>query len=524
MAISDNYLPLRQIGNGVTTQFSANWAVLAASYLAIFFEDITTGLQTAVTTGFTLAFDSSGFTVTFSVAPPSTVYVVIGRAVVLDQTDPYKTSKGFQGEVVEASFDKLTAITQDIGDGLNRTLTFPLGDTSTAQLTSAQLRANKVLGFDANGAIQYLAPVVTISGQPIMSYQAGPFGLPSSYDYLAGDWGSMFNRLTSSGDATDTLSSALPFGWYAYIYNRMTSDTVYLTAPSGSIYYGNLINGAPYPVYPGEVVLVMAVGTGNFEIVNKMQHKPRRRLLANTNLYVSTAGSDSNKGTQANPFLTIQKAINTVSQDIDLNGFTATINLADGTYAGGGSVTQPWVGGGPSSVIINGNSGTPANVILSGGITVDGQGTGLSLQNFRLATANAGILAQTGGQVTCGAGMIFGANTNYALIAQFGGRIYMNSSYTVNGGGFYHAYANNGMILLNSGITVTFSGTPAFGAQTASSLLGGLIQAPGVTFSGAATGTRYSAITNGVINTGGGGANYFPGNVAGSTATGGQYV
>jgi hypothetical protein len=41
--------------------------------------------------------------------------------------------------------------------------------------------------------------------------------------------------------------------------------------------------------------------------------------------------------------------------------------------------------------------------------------------------------------------------------------------------------------------------------------------------SGGATGKRYVAELNGVINTFGGGANYFPGNVAGTTATGGQY-
>jgi hypothetical protein len=45
-----------------------------------------------------------------------------------------------------------------------------------------------------------------------------------------------------------------------------------------------------------------------------------------------------------------------------------------------------------------------------------------------------------------------------------------------------------------------------------------------VTFSGNATGARYSALLNGVLYTGGGGANYFPGNAAGSTGSGGQYL
>jgi hypothetical protein len=41
---------------------------------------------------------------------------------------------------------------------------------------------------------------------------------------------------------------------------------------------------------------------------------------------------------------------------------------------------------------------------------------------------------------------------------------------------------------------------------------------------GSSSGTRYSATLNGVINTSGGGATAFPGNVAGSTSSGGQYA
>jgi hypothetical protein len=45
-----------------------------------------------------------------------------------------------------------------------------------------------------------------------------------------------------------------------------------------------------------------------------------------------------------------------------------------------------------------------------------------------------------------------------------------------------------------------------------------------VTFSGAGTGKRYSVNENSVIETGGSGASYFPGDVAGSAANGGQYL
>ena len=44
------------------------------------------------------------------------------------------------------------------------------------------------------------------------------------------------------------------------------------------------------------------------------------------------------------------------------------------------------------------------------------------------------------------------------------------------------------------------------------------------TFSGSATGKRFEATVNGVIYSSGAGASYLPGNAAGTTATGGQYI
>jgi len=136
MSISDNYVPIRQLGNGVTTNYSGSWAVLASAYLKVYWEDAITGVQTLKLLGthYNLVFDASGFTVTFlpSFIPTSAEYVVIGREVTQDQNSPYKTSKGFQGDVIENSFDKLTAITQDLADGISRSFKVPLGSVISA--------------------------------------------------------------------------------------------------------------------------------------------------------------------------------------------------------------------------------------------------------------------------------------------------------------------------------------------------------------------------------------------------------
>lgn len=132
MAISDNYAPDISLGNGVTTQFSGNWKVLNADYFKAALQSVATGIQTPLNQGsdYTLVFDDDGYEITLAVAPTSANYVVRYREVALDQTDPYRTSKGFQGKVIEDSFDKLTAIDQDQQDQIDRSLKFQVGSSA----------------------------------------------------------------------------------------------------------------------------------------------------------------------------------------------------------------------------------------------------------------------------------------------------------------------------------------------------------------------------------------------------------
>lgn len=135
MAITDNYVPLKQLGNGSTVNYSANWNPISAASLRVFLEDVATGVQVlqVLGTNYTIvSLNASGWQIQFTVAPPNTKYVVVGRAVPIDQTTPYKTSTGFQGLDEENSFDKLTAIAQDLQDQVDRSLKFQLGSSAAA--------------------------------------------------------------------------------------------------------------------------------------------------------------------------------------------------------------------------------------------------------------------------------------------------------------------------------------------------------------------------------------------------------
>jgi hypothetical protein len=131
MSISNNYAPVKQLGNGVTVAFSGSWKLLNKTYLRVYLESVATGVQTLQVEGtnYSVTFNDAGFIVTMNVAPTAANYIVIGREVDLTQTDPYRTSKGFQGQKIEDSFDKLTAIEQDQDDQIQRSLKFKLGSS-----------------------------------------------------------------------------------------------------------------------------------------------------------------------------------------------------------------------------------------------------------------------------------------------------------------------------------------------------------------------------------------------------------
>lgn len=137
MTISDNYSPDVSLGNGVTTVFTGSWSPQVAVAMVVELVDQTTGDRVTQTQGvdYSLTFTDAGYTVTFLIAPPpSGQDVVRSREIPLTQNNPYTTAQGFEGDVIEDSLDKLTAITQDLGDNESRTPKFATG-SSTSDIT-----------------------------------------------------------------------------------------------------------------------------------------------------------------------------------------------------------------------------------------------------------------------------------------------------------------------------------------------------------------------------------------------------
>lgn len=261
--------------------------------------------------------------------------------------------------------------------------------------------------------------------------------------------------------------------------------------------------------------------------------QPQRwRLTGSVTVYVDlTNGADTNDGLASgsgNALQTIQAAANMVWKQFDLNAQAVTIQLAAGTYTTGVTFTGVPVGQG--TVTLSGDTGTPSNVIISTtsaiGITAV-SGAQVNVQGLKLQTTTSGSCILASGQgsyVGLTNAMEFGTAAAAHMYAFSGGRIVVSANYTINGNCATHWAADGiGSIVQCSSRTVTISGTPAWSSQFAQAFHLAAITAPGNTFSGSATGKRYTASLNGVIRVDGAASTYFPGDSAGSTATQGLY-
>ncbi|WP_291167030.1 DUF2793 domain-containing protein [Hyphomicrobium sp.] len=253
---------------------------------------------------------------------------------------------------------------------------------------------------------------------------------------------------------------------------------------------------------------------------------PREVLTANRTYYVSTTGSDStNDGlSTGSAFATLQKAEN-VARTIDFNGFTVTVSIGDGTYTAGVTVGQKVGQAGPANYRFTSTSADATKVTISTTSTSCFTGNApftVDRVTMQTTTSGSGIWMQMAGLVQFGT-VIFGACATYCLNATApGAKIQCTGAFTIAGNTGAFAVAADGSQIQCESTTITLTGTLAISMFVLATRLGGILMRA-LTFSGSATGLRYSATLNGTIETGGGGASYFPGSSAGSVATGAQY-
>ncbi len=260
----------------------------------------------------------------------------------------------------------------------------------------------------------------------------------------------------------------------------------------------------------------------------------RTKLTANRTYYVRTDGNDSNTGladSAGGAFLTIQKAIDTTAS-LDCSLYDITIQLGAGTYTLTATISLKNIVG-AGAVTIIGDETTPTNVVLdfqssSNGFSANGIYTVYKLKGFKIysstSTATYLIHAHRSPAKIELQNLNIGAGAVQPIRSADGGGISITGNYTISGGATANHWTGVAGLFRCQFVTITLTGTPAFGNCFVAADYGSVFIVNVITFSGSATGARYSVSANGVLYTGGGGADYFPGDSAGASATGGQYV
>lgn len=244
-------------------------------------------------------------------------------------------------------------------------------------------------------------------------------------------------------------------------------------------------------------------------------------LTAPRTYYVRTDGSDTNSGladTAGGAFLTIQRAVDVIASTLDNNGHAVTVSVAAGTYSAALRL-KPTRGHG--TCYIDGLSGTPSAVHISvtsaSAIQQVQPGAGSWLVRYlkvSAATSGYGIVAlgcSIGAQ-----GVVFGACASGHIYAANGGAVQIITNATVEGAAPYWARCVYGGAVQASGTTLTITGTPAFSQAFIFGDYGGQFAMDGMTFSGTATGKRYTLQRRSAFF-GSASTTYLPGNVAGTT-------
>ena len=259
---------------------------------------------------------------------------------------------------------------------------------------------------------------------------------------------------------------------------------------------------------------------------------PREVLAADRTYYVRTDGSDANSGlvnSAGGAFLTVQKAVDVIAATLDIAGYTVTIQIGDGTYTGNVVVKNAVGFAAAGNLVIQGNAATPANVLISTS-THNFSATGLyavwDIKDLKLVNSSGNGLRAIGSYLRF-SNLDFGACTAQHISAQDDGVVEAIGNYAVSGNSTIHFGGSTRGVFKANARTITFSNSPAFSNAFVHVGIGaGLARVDSMTFTngGTVTGQRYNVAANGVIFTNGGGANYLPGNAAGASATGGQYL
>jgi hypothetical protein len=162
------------VGNGVTTSFAFAFKVFSKNDIKLTKTLIADGSQTfpvldSSPTGFSVSLNADqdnnpGGTVTYPISGTpmdSASNLVISCIMTNTQGTDITSGGGFEPEIIEDALDRCTILIKQLLEKVNRCLKFPISDSTalSTEVTTATLRANKFLAFNASGEPTVVAAI-----------------------------------------------------------------------------------------------------------------------------------------------------------------------------------------------------------------------------------------------------------------------------------------------------------------------------------------------------------------------------
>jgi hypothetical protein len=249
----------------------------------------------------------------------------------------------------------------------------------------------------------------------------------------------------------------------------------------------------------------------------------RTLLSSDTTYYVDgTSGSDANDGTSsgAGAWATIGKALEVIGETIDLGGFTLTVDIANGTYTDAADYFNPKSPAGTGTIVFDGDTATPSNVVFSKGIRTAGAGQNhpgvyWQFQGIDFAVGASIIPVWVHSGTVKLSNVRIGVCAN-AMLVETSGYLVIETALELYGNCGAFIWSRYGGLVRIFTTTFTFTGSPAFSFGWYAQADGRILAVGTITNSGTVTGKKYElnglCIATGTTNA--------PGSTAGSVANG----
>lgn len=510
---------------------------------------------------------------TFNIAQTGTVQIVGARRP--RRTSQFSESRGVAARDINQIISDLEAQTRELWDRQFRTVQAPPGETLNFLPVKAS-RANMNACFDTNGMLTSCISLSSgsfVAGSGVTFTGTGPTTI-SVATYSAGN-GITFTgtnptviSVTGSGSTTiQTSNYTIATTDCAKTVRLGTGTTGFFTATlpaaggftegctvtvqngDGWTSRGKALSGFPTGFSNGQNIL-WPLQAGTVQIVNGAWvtiYRPGRAKLPTGQVnffsnYSNTGADASNDCLSATisgatgPCQSAGHALYLACNEFD---FTGTDQLQTQMWVNmAGNVTDqspihiacPSVPGGQggAQLVLNGTGPNSTLNTLGGDAIFAGVNATLSVSNLTIGT-NSGdcVRSDYGGEIFFGSGNTFSVCASAHLEARNAGRIYLQSSYTVNGNATIHYKISNGGVIttdpVNQSITVTMGQNLTLSDWVIASQ-GGVLDVPNVTYTLAGhtvTAIRISQGSGSNVYTGLGNAaclnTYFPGSVNGAS-------